>query len=115
MDWNLSNVLELIEKFEEIIEKSKSYYRNLVKVVCITVMRIDSFQFTEMDSDPVSKFKYSDLNKKIELFSEIYYISVVKLSMSGVVLPAFFLTSINYFIYDMGDDSFFLSYPIVCV
>lgn len=64
-----------------------------------------------MNKNPTSKFKYCEL----ELFSEIYYIGVVKLSMSGVVLPAFVLSSINYFVYGMGDDSFFLSYPIMYV
>lgn len=68
-----------------------------------------------MISSPIAKFKYCNLKQKIELFSEIYYIGVVKLSMSGVVLPSVVSSFINYFIYNMGEDSFFLSYPIVYV
>ena len=66
-------------------------------------------------NNPISKSKYCVLNSKIELASKIFNLFVVKFSMPGVVLPAFLLTIINYFMYNLGNDSYFLSLPIAYV
>lgn len=68
----------------------------------------------EMD-DPIAKLKYQHINDKIELLSEIYYFIVVKLTMPGIILPAFLLTIINYCIYGLGSKSYVLPLPIVYV
>lgn len=70
--------------------------------------------FTE-SNDLIAMSKYTNLNKKIELLSKIYYFFVVKLTMPGVLMPSFVLTIVNYFVYNLENDSYFLPMPIVYV
>lgn len=114
MIWNMPSILYVIEKFEEIIEKSKWEWRRFKWRNANNKVRFDLFWVTE-SHDPIAMSKYSELNKKIELLSEIYYFFVVKLTMPGVVLPSFLLTIINYFVYNLDADSYFLPIPIVYV
>lgn len=122
MIWNMPKILILIGKFEEIIEQSKYFVRCTEWVYHSTGLsihlnnkrRFDSSWITGMNNS-IARWKYCNLINKIELLSEIYHFMVVKLTMPGVVLPAFLLTMINYFIYDLGNDSYFLPFPIVYV
>lgn len=72
------------------------------------------FQFAE-SNNPMASFKYCNLNNKIERFSEVFHFVLVKCTTAGIVLPAILVTMINYFIYDLGDDAYFLPFPIVFV
>lgn len=66
-------------------------------------------------SDSALKVRRNGLNEKIERISKLIYFLVVKLTTLGVLLPALFITLINYFIYDLKDDSYYLSFPIAYV
>ena len=66
-------------------------------------------------SDTALKIKFSELNEKIERISKLIHFILVKLTLAGVELPAFFITLINYFIYDLKDDSYYFSFPIMYV
>lgn len=66
-------------------------------------------------NDPIATSKYCDLNSKIEFFSKIFYTALVKITMPGIILPAFLLTINDYYFHDLGDDSYGLPYPIVYV
>lgn len=56
---------------------------------------------------------YIELIEKIERLTQLIYIGVVKLTIPGVIIPALSLTLINLFVYDLGDDSFFLPFPVM--
>lgn len=66
-------------------------------------------------NDPVAVANYTKLNEKIEWASGWYYFLLVKFSSLGCMIPAVFLTIVNYTIYDMGDESYFLPLPIAYV
>lgn len=53
---------------------------------------------------------YAKLNKYIELFSKLMYFSVY-LSVANIILPQFFLSYINFFIFGLGSESFYLPFP----
>lgn len=59
--------------------------------------------------------KYIATIEQIERMSERFYFVLDKLTAPGALLPALFLTVINYFIYDLGDDAYFLAIPIAYV
>lgn len=40
---------------------------------------------------------------------------MAKLSAVGTIAPALLLTVVNYFVYDLGDDSYFLPFPVMYV
>lgn len=52
--------------------------------------------------------KYIEVNDKIEFVSKIYDIAILKLTPIGVVIPSAMLTVANYFVYDLGEASYFL-------
>lgn len=71
---------------------------------------------TSLESnDPVATANYRKLNEKIEWASECYYFLLVKFSTLGCMIPASCLTILNYAIFNMGDDSYFLPLPIAYV
>lgn len=51
---------------------------------------------------------YIEVNKQIEYMSNVVYLFVAKLTVPGLIIPALLLTLANYFIYDLGDDSYYL-------
>lgn len=70
--------------------------------------------FSTSDSnDPIAKRNYRKSNDIVELFSEMYYFLLVKISVPGIVLPPLVLTIVNYYVYDMGNESYFLPFPFL--
>lgn len=65
------------------------------------------------ESDAVRK--YSELNEKIEQMTYLLYILVVKASLIMTFPSALLVTAINYFIYDLGAESYFLPVPLMYV
>lgn len=57
--------------------------------------------------------KYVELIEQIERMTEVFYFALAKVSVSGCFLPAFLITVINYFIYDLGEKSFYLTVPVM--
>ena len=66
-------------------------------------------------SDPIAKAKYSEMSAKIERISQFYYFFLVKFSIPCTLFPSLVITIINYYVYDLGDEAFFLPSPIVYV
>lgn len=60
-----------------------------------------------------SKAMYIALNEKIERLSHLIYMGSIKLTIPGLMIPSIFISLINFFVYDFGDDSFFLPFPVM--
>lgn len=58
---------------------------------------------------------FRELSEKFEHLSKRMHHSLVKVSATGQMVGAFVLTLVNYFILDLGEDSFYLPFPILCV
>lgn len=56
---------------------------------------------------------YTQLNEKIERISKWIYLAVLVVSIGGVGLFTILLSYINYFIFDMEDDSFIVPIPLM--
>lgn len=52
---------------------------------------------------------------KIEKIAGLIYVAIAKLTIPGIVVPALLITTINYFVYDLGDESFFLPFRVMYV
>lgn len=50
------------------------------------------------------------MNMKIERFSKSAHFVMVKLTVLAFTVPSLLITMANHFIYDLGDESFFLPY-----
>lgn len=72
-----------------------------------------SFTFTGLKNNPPMRSKYAELAEKIERMSKIFHFILVKFTLPGFILPALFLTIINYFIHDLGNESYYLPCPLM--
>lgn len=66
-----------------------------------------------MEYKPTAAIIYTELNEHIELVSEWMYFILVRIYVAGIILPLFVLSAVNYFILDLGEQSFLLSWPIL--
>lgn len=81
--------------------------------VWIEFWNLICFHFTGLQHDPLNRSKYTTLNGKIEWTSKMIHLILVKVASPGLILPALTLTVINYFIYDLGEESFCLPCPLM--
>lgn len=58
---------------------------------------------------------YVELNEKIERMSKHVYSIFVEASLVGLVMPPLLITLVNYFIYDLSEESYFLPTPVMYV
>lgn len=56
---------------------------------------------------------YNGVNVKIERLSKLIHFVLTKLTVVGLELPALAITMINYFVYDLSEESFFLPEPLM--
>lgn len=59
----------------------------------------------------LERSSYAVLNGKIEQVSIWIHFCMMYLSVVGAMGPPFILSMINYFVYGLGDESFYLTYP----
>lgn len=57
---------------------------------------------------------YVKTTERIERMFRSLDIFLVKLSFVGVLIPPLLNTAVNYFVYDMGDESFLMPRPMMC-
>ena len=60
-----------------------------------------------------ASISYDELSEKIEQISKLVDLIILKLTFLGTILSAVLLTIINYFVYNLGDESFIL--PILAM
>lgn len=110
--WKMTEILRLIEKFEELINKSKK-----IDLVLQFVCNFDSNRekniSTGRRNSTATKNLYAKFNERIERISQFIYFILVKLSLAGMAMPALLITLGSYFILDLGDESFYLPSPMM--
>lgn len=67
-----------------------------------------------LEHSPVSSEIYTELNEQIEFVSKILPY-LVKSVVAALALFPLILTIVNYFVYDLGEDSYYLPCPIMYV
>lgn len=72
---------------------------------------LTKFPQIEIDNQATAT-KYRQLHAKIEQMCRFFNITLVQITVPMFVLPVLFVTIFNYFILDLGDESFYLSSPI---
>lgn len=62
-----------------------------------------------------ARIMYIKVNERIEQWNKIIYCISAEISCAGVVLPPLLITSVNYFIYDLKEESYLLPFPVMYV
>lgn len=114
----MTNVLELMKKSRDIIQKSEFHIKHLMFWLSLHWIRSNS-ELIHVDligmQNAQSNRIYNEMSERIEKVSEIFYFVLVKMTVPGVLLPSCLITIYNYFILDLKDESFFLPFPIAYV
>lgn len=58
---------------------------------------------------------YIEMNEKVERISRLVYTIFVEASMAGLLIPPLLITLVNYFVYDLNEESYFLPTPVMYV
>lgn len=58
---------------------------------------------------------YVKVIEEIEKISQLIHFALVKLTIPGVIIPSIFITTINYFVYHLGNGSYFLPFRMMYV
>lgn len=54
---------------------------------------------------------YAKLIKIIEYSCELFFLALMKISISTIMGCALVVTLVNYFVFDLGDDAYYLPFP----
>lgn len=58
---------------------------------------------------------YTDIDAKIELMSKLLYMAYVNGTLLSVIPPALLLSLVNYYVLDLGSESFYLPFRMMYV
>lgn len=67
----------------------------------------------DTQNGPALKATITKVNESIEYMSKLLHFAILKVTIAGVEIPALLATIINYFVYDLEDDSYLLPFPIM--
>lgn len=66
-----------------------------------------------MEYKRTSTAQYVEMDEKIELTSKLVHFVMAEFSAAGVALPLLLLSYVNYFVFNLGDESFILPFPML--
>lgn len=115
IDWMLRRIYSkkwvTCEKcYESKISQRRFYPTAFFKMkIVLTVLTIN---LTTESWNLLLLLKYHNLNVKIERMSGILHSLATKVSTVGIIMPSVLTTTYNYFILNLGHESYYLSYPL---
>lgn len=107
-------ILKLFRNFQDFIESSKKrHYQTIWQLPkCANLSILNPCTGAH---NPISRHIYAELTEKIERMFRFFDILVVKVSFVGTMIPPLLNSVVNYYILDLGDESFLLPRPMMCV
>lgn len=102
-----------ISELDEYIQKSGlafNMYTNRKSAMHQSILNFHHLESQNVSTETV--LAYSKLIGNIELMTKVIRFGLVELTVVGCFFPALVITLINYFYFDLGDESYFLSFPI---
>lgn len=118
--WKMESILQAIEKNEDFIGKSE-----LTIVVIHGIIRQNQGMRAVMknknclqilgSNNTILWSSFNELSGKIEWMSQRLHFFVTQLTLIGLMSPSLLITIGNYFIFDLSNESFYLSCPLTYV
>lgn len=63
----------------------------------------------------IAKIKYDEMMEKIEWMSKFLHAMLVRFSFASYNLPPLLISLINFYALNLGDESFYMQAPTMCV
>lgn len=116
--WKMTNILKLMKNCDNFIDKRKTiFFKNFHTDKNEFQFKMDYLKLYFLlpfllpgSQNPASAIEYTQMDMKIERLSKLAFFVMVKCTVLGFVLPSLLITTANHFIYDLGNESFFLPY-----
>lgn len=110
----------LIGNYEQFIEKRERHFDIFLGRKEMRLQNFHNFPFyifstkkQGMEYRPKSVAMYMELNANIELVYKWIHFVLAEVDVVGITLPLLLLSNINYFIFDLGSESFVLPWPML--
>lgn len=71
--------------------------------------------FTGVQNSTTRRTEYKKLIKTIEYICELFFLALMKISIPAIMTSALIVTLINFIIFDLGDDAYYLPFPTMFV
>lgn len=107
--WKTANIYELWDLGERLLEKSKWLHVN-ENDQNHTIMRI-CFCGTGVQNSTSKQNEYAKLIKIIEYICELFFLALMKISIPSIMGCALAVTLVNYYVFDLGEDAYYLPFP----
>lgn len=104
--WKSVKIMKLFQLLEPTINKSKWQFIDTVKLKC-NCWNI----FTGLVR-PASKSIYEEFHRFVELFTNFFYIGLVKIIPIGSMAPLLVISFFIHYTTDLGRDAFYLPFPM---
>lgn len=111
--WKKLKIQKLIDNFEKFVEKSE--FLRVKGFRFIMQFWINSIWISiEIEiRNPDTSTKYSELIENIEKMSELLHFALTRVTFIGLYTSALAITAINYFIFDLEEESYYLPFPLM--
>lgn len=116
---NLTNITSLVRKIDELMQKSyvinRENYTLLMLWASNWVWNWKMPVFISELNDPTTRLLYLETNQRMDRMASWVYFIYFRLTLPIMVLSDSLVTLGNYFILNMGSESYFLFAPILYV
>lgn len=104
----MADISKFIENCEEFIARRESNQ----SIATIERLKIEiKINFNQLGRN--ARTFYDEVNEKIERWNKMIYFVTAIVSCAGVILPPLLITTVNYCIYDLKQESYLLPFPVV--
>lgn len=112
---NMPTILNVIVRLEKIIQKStENTLKPHLRPICMKIqLNYFTSPFFSEINDPTANAKYHYMHEKIERASKLYYFTVTRYNTPIFYLSSLMSTVINYFVFDLGDESYSLPFALL--
>lgn len=105
--WKIPNILMLIEHFDEFVGKRECGIFVAIEFAPSQILKL----ILGAEQNSIAKTIYTEVNEKIERTTVNINFCLLKVSTTVSNVGSIITTEVNYFVHNMGDDSFELTLP----
>lgn len=107
------NIYKLLNFSERLMQKSK-WNSKMIKLIKFNQINL-CFLNIGIQHSTSKQTKYKRLIEIIEYICELFFLALMKISIPTIMGCALIVTMVNYLVFDLGDDAYYLPFPTMYI